>query len=370
MAFSFVVPEQIIYGKGALEEVGEQSCRLGKKALVVSGKRALAQSGTLERIVRLLTASGVEAEHFPGVDPEPDVASVDAGRKVCAQKNCDMVVAAGGGSAIDVGKAIAALANESAPTSAFLEGARVRADGLPCVAIPTTSGTGAEVTRNSVICDKAAQVKKSIRSPGILPRVAIVDPELTVSLPAHLTAYSGMDALTQAIESLVSIHASPLTKALSLQAVRLLKEAVPAAVENGKDMEARTNAAYGSLLAGMALGNARLGAVHGVAHPLGVRYDIPHGLICAVLLPHVMEMNAPFAQADFAELEAIFEEEPVAFVRKLLERLRLPVTFREFGLKEEGLDAIARESMPSGSLKANPKKVEAEDMAAILRKVN
>ena len=192
--------------------------------------------------------------------------------------------------------------------------------------------------------------------------MALLDPELTVSVPPRLTAYSGVDALTQAIESFVSIHSTPLTKALSLYATRLLKNSVAQAFDDGGNMEARTDAAYGSLMAGMALAN-------GIAHPLGVRYNIPHGLVCGVLLPHVMEMNAAYAKSEFSELEAIFGEDPLTFIKKLLERLGMPARLTDFGLKESEFEVIVSESMPSGSLKANPKRVEPEDVVMILEKV-
>ena len=369
MASTFRTPERIVHGVGALDSLGEETARLGKKALLVTGKKALERSGAISRMRRALAEAGVAVKGFSGVEPEPEVTSVDGGRAACREGGCELVIAAGGGSVLDVGKAIACLVNEEAKTSEFLRGLEMTTTGIPCVAIPTTSGTGAEVTPNSVVCDRSVPIKKSIRGPGILPRVALLDPELTICVPPKLTAYSGADALTQAIESLVSIHATPLTKALSLYAIRLLKNSVAQAFDDGGNMEARTDAAYGSLMAGMALANARAGAAHGIAHPLGVRYNIPHGLVCGVLLPHVMEMNAAYAKSEFSELEAILGENPPTFINKLLERLDMPARLTDFGLKESEFEVIASESMPSGSLKANPKKVEPEDVVMILEKV-
>ena len=369
MSFIFRVPERIVHGAGSIDSLGDEASRLGKKALLVTGRGAVERSGIADRMRRALARAGVEHEEFSGVEPEPEGTFVDGGRTVRSNAGCDLVVAAGGGSVLDVGKAIAALANEEAETAEFLRGQAIRVTGVPCIAVPTTSGTGAEVTPNSVICDRSVPVKKSIRGLGILPRVALLDPELTVSVPPKMTAYSGMDALTQAVESLVSIHATLLTRALSLHAVRLLKDSLVAAFEEGTNMQARTDAAYGSLMAGMALANARAGVVHGIAHPLGVRYDIPHGLVCGVLLPHAMGLNAAYAASDFEELESIFGGNPVELVTKLLKRLNMPTSLKEFGLKETDFDLVARESMPSGSLKANPKKIEPADVVEILRKV-
>ena len=218
--------------------------------------------------------------------------------------------------------------------------------------------------------DPTGPTKQSIRSDSFLPRVAIVDPELTVSMPPGVTARSGMDALTQAIEAYWSIHATPITDALALRAVELISAHLLAAYERGDDVVARDAMAHGSLLAGMAFANARLGAVHGLAHPLGVRYAVGHGEVCAVLLPHVMRLNRPAAPAKYDRISHVVGTDAADFAARLLERLDLPTTLRHTGLRKEDFRTIVAEAMPSGSLRANPKKVTEEDLTAILAAVS
>ncbi len=365
----FTTPDRVITGRGCIRSLGDEARRLGSGALVVTGRTALRKSGTTERIQKILEDAGMRVVLFEKVPPEPDLESVDGARRALRENSCDLVVAAGGGSAMDAGKAAAALAREKEPAHAYFYGKDVTKEGLPCIAIATTSGTGAEATENSVLSDPEGKVKASIRTPGIMPRVAMVDPELTLSVPPGVTASAGMDALTQAIESFVSIHASPITDALACDAVELLSWSVLRCFKEPTDIDAREAASYGSLMAGIALANARLGAVHGMAHPVGVRYHIPHGVVCSVLLPPVLEMNRPSAPKKYAALDRIFGQDSVRFVKNLQMELGLPETFRDYHVSRRDFDAIALESMKSGSLKANPKKMTPADVKAILGKV-
>jgi len=202
-----------------------------------------------------------------------------------------------------------------------------------------------------------------------MARVALVDPELTVPCPAEVTAHAGLDALSQAVESYVSIHATPITEALSLRAAAELAASVAQAVASPADRTARTRAAMGSLMAGMALGNARLGVIHGIVHPLGVRYGIPHGLACGVFLPTALEYNREAAGAKYAALADVFGADPVAFTRSLLGRVGVAESLEAFGVPADDFATIADESLPSGSLKANPRTVTREDVIAMLRRL-
>ena len=369
MPESFVTAGKIITGCKGLEAVGKECAGIGKHGLIVTGTSAMRRAGITDRVVALLKKEGVAATVFAGVGGEPTVAEVDAGRKVCRENGCDLVVGLGGGSAMDAAKVVAGLAFEQEPTEVFLEGKGIGARGLPFVAIPTTAGTGTEVTPNSVITNPRTVEKKSIRSSLFVSRVAIVDPELTLSAPPAVTALTGMDALTQAIESYISIHATPITEALSFEAARRIACSLPIAFRDGGNIAARTDMAYGSLMAGMALANARLGVVHGIAHPLGVRYHIPHGLVCAVLLPHAMRLNAEAAREKLARLSQMLGRDAVAFVEELSAALGIPKTLKAYNVRLEDFPAIVKESMPSGSLKANPKKVTEGDVEMILGEV-
>jgi len=369
MSSPFRIPGRVVTGWGSFEELGDACAPLGRRALVVTGRTAMKKAGITDRAVALLKAAGLAAEVFDGCEPEPDVATVDVAREAARAAKADLVIGLGGGSAMDLAKAVAGLAGESAPTTEFHQGREVAAAGLPFVAVPTTSGTGSEATINSVISDRARKVKASIRAASFMARVALVDPELTVPCPAEVTAHAGLDALSQAVESYVSVHATAITEALSLRAAAELAAAVEQAVASPADRVARTRAAMGSLMAGMALGNARLGVIHGIVHPLGVRYGIPHGLACGVFLPTALEYNREAAGAKYAALADVFGTDPVEFTRGLLRRVGVTESFKAFGVRVDDFDTIADESLRSGSLKANPRKVTRDDVVAMLRRL-
>jgi alcohol dehydrogenase class IV len=366
---TFLTPGTIITGRGSLERLGACVGPMGRRALVVTGRRAMRRVGVLDRIIRSLEGSGCGAVVFDEVPPEPTLTCVDAGRRVFFEAGCDVVIGAGGGSVLDVAKAIGGLSRSAEPTGIYLGGRALPAEGAPIAALPTTAGTGAEVTLNSVLVDPDVPVKQSIRGNVLMPRVALVDPELTVSMPPAVTARSGMDALTQAIEGYWSRGATPLTDALALQAIDLIVGHLQQACEHGEDLDAREAMAYGSLLGGMCFANARLGAVHGLAHPLGVRCRIPHGEVCAVLLPHVMRLNRQSAQAKYDRISKIVGCDGAEFAARLLALLGLPTTLAHVGLSRADFDTLVAESMPSGSLKSNPKTVTEDDLIEILTAV-
>lgn len=363
---TFTTPGRIVTGWDCREQLSGIAPGLGRRALLVTGPTALRAAGTTERLAGLLGASGVEVTLFERAEPEPTVETVDLGREAFRRGRCDLVVAAGGGSAMDVGKAIAALASGVAPTADYYSRRPLPEKFFPCVALPTTAGTGAEVTPNSVLTDPAGGVKQSIRGPSLAPAAAVVDAELTVSCPPDVTASAGMDALTQAIESHLSRHATPLTDALAVHAVKLVWGNILVAYRNGQDRPAREGMACGALLAGMALANARLGAVHGMAHPIGHRYHLRHGVVCAALLPHVLRFNRESAAEKYEILAGIFGSDPADAAARLLGRLDLPQRLSPAGLAKSDFDAIAAASMPSGSLKANPRPVTEDDIKAML----
>ncbi len=355
-------------GPGAVERLGPEAAALGSLALLVTGRHALREAGITGRLVELLEDGDVEVVLFEEVPPEPDLAAVNAARERITEEGCDLVVEAGGGSAMDVGKVAAALAGEHAPTAEFHRGREVRRPGLPHVAVATTAGTGAEVTRNGVISDPDGRLKKSIRGDGVMPTVSITDPELTVSCPPEVTAVSGMDALVQAVESFFSVHAVPTTMALSLGAVRLITPALPEAFEDGEDLVARAAMAEGSYMAGLALGSARLGAVHGLAHPVGLCYDLPHGVVCGALMPPVLERNAAAEPARYEELRDAMGGDPIRMLEAMLDELDLPQALGPYP-GEEWRRIILDYALGSGSSAANPVPVDEEFVLSILRDV-
>lgn len=356
---------RIFTGPGRLSSLAEAK-EFGSSCLVVTGMSSARETGTLDKTLSILASAGVRAEVFEGVEEDPTVSTVDTIRSMMASCRAVFLVGLGGGSAIDAAKAAAGLAHESAATSVFLVKQQRASGGIPVVAIPTTSGTGAEATPNAVIRDPAAPVKASIRNGNFLPAIAIVDPELTLSCPPRVTAYSGLDAIVQAVESFVSIHAGPLSDAFAFEAFRLLWMNLPVAWKDGSNLSARAACAYGSLMAGIALANARLGAVHGVAHPVGVRWHVPHGLACAILAPEVFRMNAPCSAAKFARLRGVAGCDIAQAMELLNAAFDVYADARRCAMSRDDMPVIAEESMPSGSLKANPLKFTKEDVLRVL----
>jgi alcohol dehydrogenase class IV len=291
--FSFSGMPKLVYGPDTIDTLGSHAAAFGQRALLVTGASSLAQSGSLSRVLNNLSASGVRVLQYR-VAGEPSPATVDQAVKDVCGKTVDVVVAIGGGSVLDAGKAIAAMLKETGPVIDYLEGIGSRKPSgrsIPTIAVPTTSGTGSEATKNAVISRVGNDgFKKSLRHENYIPRLVILDPSLCVSAPPSVTAACGMDALTQLIESYISTHASPLTDALALDGLRHLIPALPDACGKGAaDMDRRGAVAYGAFLSGVTLAHAGLGVVHGVAGPMGGLIAIPHGVACANLLPFAVD---------------------------------------------------------------------------------
>ena len=391
MAGTFRTIAKILTGAGSIRQLGGVVAALGKRALIVTGSGSVSRSGALAKARESLSEAGIDFEEHPGVLPEPDLATVELVRGRI-HEGFDVVVSIGGGSVIDAAKAAAGLAREDGSVREYQAGRAVETRGVAHIAVPTTAGTGAEVTPNAVITDPDGPLKSSIRGETLYPAAAVVDPELLLTLPKRLTAESGMDALVQAIESYVSIHATPLTDALSLHAITLLARGLVSAYEDGADLDARSDCASGSLAAGVALANARLGVVHGIAHPLGARLGVAHGQVCATLLPASIRLNVHAAPEKYDEVsrrllagfstagsrgvtapgltpDEVERKAPRAdvLIDDLLVRLDMPKTIP--GLTPDAFPVIVKESMPSGSLKANPLTIEEKHVEELLREV-
>ncbi len=381
MGFEFATANRIVFGPGTLPELAPAAKALGRRALVVSGRTI----GRAERVLKLLADAGVETTVFP-VPGEPTTALVVKGVQQARAAGCELVVGFGGGSALDTAKAVAALLGNDGELSDYLEViGRARPlprPGVPCLAVPTTAGTGTEVTRNSVLASPEHRFKVSLRSPHLLPRLALVDPELTLDLPPALTAATGLDALTQLIEPYVCTRANPLVDALCVEGIRRAARSLRRAVENGRDREARSDLALASLFSGLALANAGLGAVHGFAAPIGGMFPAPHGAVCAALLPHVMAANlrALRARPESPALERYAEigrlltgrpqagaEDGVVWVEDLVAALDIP-PLRTYGLTEADVPAVVEKAMQASSMKANPVPLSRDELAAVLRR--
>lgn len=380
MQFEFATATRIIFGAGKLAEVGSVARAFGTRALVVTGgdtKRA-------DSLLNLLRTHGMEPSSF-SVGGEPTLAMVEAGIAFAKKQNPDCAIGFGGGSALDAAKAIAIMVANGGALLDYLEviggGRPLSKPSLPCLAIPTTAGTGAEVTRNAVIGSPEHRAKASLRSPHMLPRVALVDPELTLGLPPCITAASGMDALTQLIEPFVSSRANPLTDALCREGIPRAARSLRLAVENGSSQSAREDMALASLFSGLALSNSGLGAVHGFAGPIGGMFSAPHGAVCAALLPHVMEANLralrhrqPKSDTErrFAEVARLLTsnqeataDNGVQWVRQLVQSLGIP-GLKTYNVAERDLDGLVLKSQKASSMKGNPIELTSEELREIL----
>jgi alcohol dehydrogenase class IV len=380
MRFEFATATRIIFGEGTLKEAGSAAAEMGHKALVVSGL----SERRVEPLIKVLADSGIQVILYQ-VSHEPTTDDIKRGVERANREECDLVIGFGGGSAIDGGKAIAALLTNPGDPLDYLEvvglGRPMANPPVPYIAIPTTAGTGAEVTRNAVLRVPEKSVKVSLRNPMMLPRLALVDPELTYSLPKDVTASTGLDALTQLIESYVTFQSNPVTDGICREGLQRAGRSLQRAFERSDDRSARREMSLASLMGGLALANAKLGAVHGFAGPLGGMFPAPHGAICARLLPFVMETNVQALEERATEDTALvrYDEvariltgkrdararEGVAWVQSLCALLDVP-GLSSYGLAREHFPQVIEKSARASSMKGNPIKLTEQEMEKIL----
>jgi alcohol dehydrogenase class IV len=382
MKFEFATAARIIFGAGTFRGIGSLAQECGQRALVVTGKSV----SRAEPLLALLREKSMDAITF-SVSGEPEIETVRAGVALAKRERCDCVISFGGGSVIDSGKAIAAMLRNEGDVLDYLEiighGKALTKPSSPFIAIPTTAGTGAEVTRNSVLASPEHRVKVSLRSPLMLPKVALVDPELTYDLPPALTASTGLDALTQLIEPYVCTRANPMTDALCIDGIRRAARSLRKVFENGENVSAREDLSLASLFGGIALANAGLGAVHGFAGPIGGMFSAPHGAICAALLPHVMEANLRALRERQPSSKAILRYDEVArfltgnahataddgveWLRKLVADLQIP-RLGVYGITTKNSSELVTKAAQASSMKANPIALAPDELAAILER--
>jgi alcohol dehydrogenase class IV len=375
--FEFATAGKILAGAGRAAELPGVVAGLGSRVLVCTGADPARHRG-------LLAGLGLPAVMFT-VAAEPTVELARACVAAAREHGADVVAAVGGGSVLDLGKAAAMLLGNGGDPLDYLEvigsGRKITQPSVPCVAVPTTAGTGAEVTANAVLASPAHGLKASLRSPLMIPRVALVDPELTVSCPPRVTAASGLDALTQCLEPFVSVRANPLTDGLAREGLRRAAAGLRAAYADGSDLGARADMAMCSLLGGIALANAKLGAVHGLAGVIGGTADVPHGMACAALLAPVMEVNVralrsgqPGAPAldRYTEAARLLTGSPaasiddgLAWIRETVRLLAVP-GLAAFGLGQQHADDVAAKAARSSSMQGNPVALTHGDLKAIV----
>ncbi len=382
MRFEFATATRILFGPGTFQEVASLATEMGKRAFVVTGRSVERAAPLLEGLKKRRVESVLV--NVPG-EPTTDIAL--AGVERARETQCDFVIGFGGGSALDTGKAIAALMTNEGDVFDYLEvigrGKPLAHAPAPYIAVPTTAGTGSEVTRNAVLASPEQRVKVSLRSPLMLPRLAVVDPELTHSMPPAVTASTGLDALTQVLEPYVSNQANPMTDALCREGLRRAGRSLRCAYEDGGDAAARQDLALTSLFGGLALANAKLGAVHGFAGPLGGLFHAPHGTICARLLPYVVEVNVRALQARMPDSPALVRYDEVAqlltgkstaraadgiaWIQDHCQALDVP-PLSDFGLSEDDFPMVVEKARSASSMKGNPILLTDEELTEILAK--
>jgi alcohol dehydrogenase class IV len=378
--FEFATATRILFGLGVRRELPSIARSIGSRALVVGGQ----SSDRVDTAVDALAAAGVRSVRW-SVRGEPSVEEIRAGTTLLRTAGSDMVIAVGGGSALDAGKALAALAANPGEALDYLEvigrGFPLEKPSLPFIAVPTTAGSGAEVTRNAVLKSEPHRVKVSLRSALMLPRVALVDPELTLTLPAQATAATGLDALAQLIEPYLSSKASPLIDPLCLDGIARVARSLVPAFQDGSNLPARIDMSMASLFGGLALANAGLGAVHGFAGPIGGRFAAPHGAVCAALLPHVCRVNVAALQArdptgpGLQRLRRVAQvltrrgdavpAHAVEYLEALQGQLGIP-RLGAYGITMADVPALVGQSRQSSSMRGNPIELTEEELTRVL----
>lgn len=376
---TFFMPSVNLIGDGALDQAVNHVSESGfRHALIVTDK-PLVELGYAGQLQQALAGKDIQASIFDGVQANPTTGNVEAGLAILNQNQCDFVISLGGGSPHDCAKAIALVASNGGDIRDYEGVDKSAKPQLPLVSINTTAGTASEITRFCIITDENTHIKMAIVDKHVTPVLSVNDPFLMKNMPASLTAATGMDALTHAVEAYVSTAANPITDACAIKAINLISDNLANAVENGSNMEARNNMAYAQLLAGMAFNNASLGYVHAMAHQLGGFYDLPHGVCNAVLLPHVQRFNSRVAAVRLTEVAAALGEEVqglspeqgadrcIAAIERLARQVGIPAGLRDLKVKEEDFAELASNAMKDACGLTNPVQPSHEEVVGIFK---
>lgn len=379
MDFTYTSPD-IVFGRGSIKTLPQKIRELnGTRVFLVSDK-GIRKAGITEKVISLLKEAKIEFTVFEEIEKEPTVSVIEEAKRELLGSKANVIVGLGGGSPIDVAKALSLLATNEGSILDFIGLEKFKKEGLPMIAIPTTAGTGSEVTRFMVFVGSDVKTKLVAVSRLGIPKIAILDPELTLTLPPKITAITGMDALTHAIESYVNISSNYISEALSMKAIELIAKSLRKAVARGSNIEAREDMLAASLLAGLAFNSTRLGIVHAMSQPAGGHFDIPHGLSNAILLPFLMEYNLIGAPERYIDIALAFGEsidglspmeaaaKSVKAVRDLMRDIGITERLGDFGVKEEDLEMLADEALQSGNVFVNPRFPSREDIIEIYRK--
>ncbi|MDI3534169.1 MAG: alcohol dehydrogenase [Thermosediminibacterales bacterium] len=376
--FNFSTAGSIIMGVGALKKLGSEARKLGGKKVFIITDEGIAKAGILEKVKGILEKEGFEVGYFDKVIPEPPIDTVEDIAEAVKQDGYNLLIGLGGGSSIDATKAVSILVTNGGPIDKYVGTNLVEKPGLPTIMLPTTSGTGSEVTPIAILTDVKEELKKGVVSPYLYADVAIVDPNLTITVPPKITANTGMDALIHAIESYIAKKANKFTECISLEAIKLISGSLRTAVADGENIEARYNMSLGSLMAGVAFANAGVGAVHALAYPLGGQFHIPHGMANTLMLRYVMEYNVVSRMEKFAKIaEAMGENIEGLSIREaaqkaidamiaLAEDIGVPTKLREVDIPEAAIPKLAEAGVKvTRLLSNNPRVLTLEDITQI-----
>jgi alcohol dehydrogenase class IV len=378
--FTYELPTEIAFGMNVVNELPQWIAKLKGTRVFVISDPGVEQAGILAKVLDPLAKADITVQTFTDVDREPDVKTITTATEVAKSFGADIVIGVGGGSAQDAAKAVAVMVNNEGKITDYAGLDKLPNPGVPIICIPTTSGTGSEVTIWTVISEKDSNRKFGIGGKFLAPTLALCDPMLTVSLPGPMTAATGIDALTHALESFVNKATQPISEALSRESMRLIAKSLRKAVAQGDNLESRYDMLLASTIAAMAFNPTRLGLAHALCMPLGGKFKVPHGIANAILLPQVMEFNLVGNLEKFKEIAEIFGENTegltlreaaelsVKAIKKLNQDVGIPAGFAEYGVTEEDLDYIANEGMESGNVLVNPRKPTLEDLKEIVRK--
>ncbi|SDZ80031.1 alcohol dehydrogenase [Thalassobacillus cyri] len=371
----FNLGPDLFFGAGAIAHVQEIIEKEGFERVMIICDEGIEKAKILDQVMEQIKKTEAKCTVFSNVEANPTTGTVDAGMYLLERFQPDLLIGLGGGSPIDVAKALGMLATNGGQITDYEGMDKFEHESLPLLAIPTTAGTGSEVTIFTVVTDTATEYKLTAGGRKLAPKWALLDPELTLTLPRKITAATGLDALVHAIESYTSTMAHPLTEALALDAIRTISSNLRQAVYNGENLSARSAMLYGSLLAGIAFNNTRLGNVHAMSHPLSAKYNVPHGVANSVLLPHVMEFNLPAAPEKFMNIakamgESLDPSHPlmknankaVEAVKQLSTDIQIPKDFSDYNIPDEDIYPMAKDAMKSGNVLVNPRQTSIEDI--------
>jgi alcohol dehydrogenase class IV len=381
MAYEFLGPRKIVAGENAISSVANEIKSLkGERCLIVTDP-VIARTGLLGRLTSVLDNEKVSFGVFSEVEPDPGIETVESGRKVFAEGGFDTLVALGGGSSIDAAKVISFLATNEGTVKDYIGMASLKRETVPLIAIPTTAGTGSEVTHIAIVTDKEKKLKLNIRSPQLLPKTAVLDPALLELLPPDIIAYTGIDAFSHAVESFFSVRSNLLTQQLSLSAVRLIYSSLLPFQQNPKDSALASRMLHGSCIAGIAFTNGGLGAVHALAHPIGSHYHLSHGLTCALFLCQVLKENREMSPDKYASLLEAIEipskdlsaeeagERFIGAVKEFMVKLGIPSGLKALGIEHEVQSMMIEDALKSPGLLANPAKFDRDKIVQLLESV-